>query len=204
MSLYRDRRSPFWRFDPAPPSSVLRQGENTRIGARRRRQSAPSAGGSGISDPPHNALALCLIAGLCACGEQEHGDLGPAWAVLTQGFATLARLKTPTYLKGWTGVQATMTSQSMRSNAQSGSTFAYIACSLDEPDGDIDHKDHNGLNNHRKTHQCSPVAGAPASHIHTLGRSTQLTKPLAPTTLHLSSDTASPRRLISHRACDDR
>ena len=98
-----------FRF-PVPRSSVLRQGENTRVGAGRRRQSAPSAGGLGISNPPHNALALCLIDSW-STRLRRAGARGPGARLV--GADPRVRItrspRTPTYLKGWTGVQATMT-----------------------------------------------------------------------------------------------
>ena len=62
MSLYRDRRSPFWRFDFQYRGHRFYGRAKTHGSARGGGDRAPpSAGGSGISDPPHNALVLCLI-----------------------------------------------------------------------------------------------------------------------------------------------
>ena len=117
-----------FRF-PVPRSSVLRQGENTRIGARRRRQSAPSAGGSGISDPPHNALVLCLIDSW-SMRLRRAGARGP-WARLGGADPRIRNTRSPedSHLLERVDWCASNNDKSIYAvqPPQSGSTFAYIA-----------------------------------------------------------------------------
>jgi hypothetical protein len=81
--------------------------------------------------------------GLCACGKH-------AWAVLTKGFVTLVSPEDARFLKEGNWHANTNDERLIYARAWGKHRRLVLHRQiLGEPDGQIDHKDHNGLNNQR-------------------------------------------------------
>ena len=155
MNIYRNPRSPFWHFDfqyrghrfhGSTKTTDRREAEAIERGERRKvRQFGPT------SQRPRPRPLSDRYRGLCDCGQH-------AWAVLTQGFVTLISPEDSHLLErvGWF---ASKNNKLIYVARHTDGKHAHLhRLVLDNPDGDIDHKDHNGLNNLRiNLRQCSPI-----------------------------------------------
>lgn len=81
--------------------------------------------------------------GPCACGEH-------VWSVLTQGYVTLVSPEDARHLRNANWF-ADVAPRSVYAAVNRSYTIHYLhRAILDKPNSDIDHKDHNGLNNKRE------------------------------------------------------
>jgi hypothetical protein len=153
VTLQKPAKSPYWQYDfryhghrfyGSTKTADRREAEAIEHAERRRvRQFRPT------SQRPRPLSDR--YRGLCACGEH-------VWVVLTQGFVTLVSPEDSHLLErvDWFASKDNKLIYVVRHT--SGTYVRLHRLILDEPDSDIDHKDHNGLNNQRiNLRQCSPV-----------------------------------------------